>query len=151
MRKGQAATARAGGDVNDGARAGLEHLRNDEARAQVGAGETGIDRVAPILHQIVLYRLGGASVPRVVDERVNLPERGGANGHNAAHIILKACIGDHRNGPAAGTRHLGGCCLHLVGRAGGANDSRTLFGKAQAERASDALRGSRDQGDSSIQ
>src|SRR5262249_41151683 len=63
----KAAAAGAGRDVHDRATARLDHLWDDEARAEVGAGETRIDRIAPVLHEVLLHLLRRSAIPRVVD------------------------------------------------------------------------------------
>src|SRR5216117_1392820 len=71
---GQPAPARPRRDVDDGAAARLDHLRHREAGADVRAGQARMDRVHPVVHRVVLYRLRRPAVARVVDQRGDLAE-----------------------------------------------------------------------------
>src|SRR5207245_3113756 len=85
---GQPATARPRGDIDDGAAARLDHLRDHETGAEVGAGETGIDGVPPVLHRLVVDGLGDSAVARIVHEDVDLPDGLEALGDAAAQGLV---------------------------------------------------------------
>ena len=139
MRYGEPAAAGAGGDVHDGATAGLDHFRNGEARAQIRAGQARVDRVAPVLHEVLLHALGRPAVAGVVDERVDLAERLDPGGDQSPYIVLDRSVAHHRDCPSVSRLHVGHGLLHQIRGAGRADHARALAREPEAEGATDAL------------
>src|SRR5262249_278664 len=66
----QASAPCAGGDMDDWSASRLEHLGSGKTHAEVRARQTRVNRVAPVLHRIVLDRFGRSGIARVIYQRV---------------------------------------------------------------------------------
>src|SRR5215831_20540915 len=114
----------------------FEHLGYREANAQIRTRQTRIDRVSPVLDQIVLDRFGWTCIASVVYECIELAELLDGDRYRATHIVLNACVTNDRNRSAACRPDP--CCglLHLIGRARRAHDVRALPRETLAHRPS---------------
>src|SRR5215467_15330924 len=114
----------------------FEHLGYCEANAQIRTRQTRIDRVSPVLDQIVLDSFGRACIASVVYERIELAELLNGDRYRATHIVLNACVTNDRDCSAAYRADPRCSLLHLIGRARRADNRRALARKAFAHRPS---------------
>ena len=141
----QPAPTRGGRDVDDHPAARPDHLRHREARAHVGAGEAGVDRVEPVVGRVLLHALGRPAVARVVHEDVELAERFDARRDHLLHVAFRGRVAGHRHRAAAVALDQRGGLLHQVAAAGRADHRGAFLREQAAHHATDALAGAGDE------
>src|SRR5262249_31743138 len=78
--------------------------------------QAGIDRVSPVLDEIVLDRFGRARIASVVYECIELAELFDSDRYRATHIVLNACVTNDCDRSAACRADPRCSLLHLIGR-----------------------------------
>src|SRR5262245_22388482 len=114
----------------------FEHLGYGEANAQIRTRQTRIDRISPVLDEIVLDGFGRACIASVVYERIELAELFDGERYCATHIVLDACVANDCDRSAVCRADPRCCLLHLIGRARRADNRCALSRETFAQRPS---------------